>query len=98
MICPQIYSKADTSLISNYNLYRKAIKFGNGKAVDLYRDYFWQKLIDKKYIQCLKQCDILPTCQQGCEEITAICTPTIEEYNEVVQCFITSCVSIEEVE
>ncbi len=99
MSCLTTYNSNTLNLINSYNLYRTSIRQGIISSVKQYKDNFWKSLITKKYSDCNTCNATIINCITGCEIITLLCTPTIEEYIEVKTCINkNTCISIEEIQ
>lgn len=99
MSCLPTYNSNIINILDSYDLYRTAIRQGIISSVNSYKDKFWKALITKKYNDCNSCNPVVINCVQGCETITLLCTPTIEEYIEVKACINKNiCISIEEIQ
>lgn len=99
MSCLSTYSSNILNLLDSYDLYRTSIRQGIISSVNNYKDKFWKELVTKKYNDCNNCNPVVINCLQGCETITPLCTPTIEEYIEIKACINKNiCISIEEIQ
>lgn len=99
MSCTTTYNNITPNLLDAYDLYRTSIRQGIISSVNNYKDKFWKELITKKYNDCNTCNPVVINCIQGCEKVTPLCLPIIEEYIEIRDCINKNiCITVEEVQ
>ena len=88
--------ETNNSVVDSYMKYKRAIKTGLADTAKTFKFEFIDKLFLKLKVNC-SSCGTINSCTAGCYKVIQKCSPTIEEYNEIKNCQLGSCIKISEI-